>query len=162
MKTKLTLLLFLALLMSVLTVCGAKRDDGAKVLGLDISSGEKILNYDTHGGFHGDGTTCIAYRFGDDAVLEEIRGNSEWKEFPLDDTVRALVYGVSDETGRIGPYLNDNKGNPIVPEIRNGYYLLIDRQNEAEKDILDRHSFNLTLGLYDAGAKILYFCKLDT
>ena len=64
------------------------------------------------------------------------------KQSNLDDTVQKLVYGSSDGTTQIGPMLNDNEGNPIVPEIQNGYYLLIDRQNDAETDILDRYSFN--------------------
>ncbi len=162
MKKILASLLFLILLMSVLTACGAKSDEAAKALGLDISEGEEISNYDTHGGFHGDGTTCIAYHFGDDTFLEEIKNSSEWSEFPLDDTVQALVYGLSDETTQIGPMLTDNEGHPIVPEIQNGYYLLIDRQNGAETDILDRYSFNFTLGLYDADTNTLYFCELDT
>ncbi len=147
---------------SVLTACGTKRDEAAKILSLNLSSGEEISNYDTHGGFHGDGTTCIAYRFDDDTVLEEIRSASEWSEFPLDDTVRALVYGLSDGTTQIGPWLNDDMGHPIVPEIQNGYYLLIDRQNGAETEILDRYSFNFTLGLYDTDTNTLYFCELDT
>ena len=139
-----------------------KSDEVAKILGLDVSMGEEISNYDTHGGFHGDGTTCIAYHFDDDTILEEIRSSSQWSEFPLDDTVQALVYGLSDETTQIGPMLNDNEGHPIVPEIRNGYYLLIDRQNDAAADILDRYSFNFTLGLYDTDTNTLYFCELDT
>lgn len=162
MKKISTSFLLLTLLMSVLTACGEKSDKLAEVLGLDISNGEEISNYDTHGGFHGDGTTCIAYRFDDDTILEGIRSNSEWNEFPLDDTVQALVYGVSDETSQIGPYLTDDEGHQIVPEIQNGYYLLIDRQNEAVTDVLDRVSFNFTLGLYDADTNILYFCELDT
>ena len=162
MKKIITSLLFFILLVSVLTVCGVKSDEAAKILGLDVSMGEEISNYDTHGGFHGDGTTCIAYRFDDDTILKEIKSSSQWSEFPLDDTVQALVYGLSDETTQIGPMLNDNEGHPIVPEIRNGYYLLIDRQNDAAADILDRYSFNFTLGLYDTDTNTLYFCELDT
>ena len=161
-KSKNVFFSFVILFMSVLTACGAKSGEAAKLLGLDISNGEVISNYDTHGGFHGDGTTCIAYRFDDDTILEEIRNSSEWSEFPLDETVQALVYGLSDGTTRKGPMLNDNEGQPIVPEIQNGYYLLIDRQNGAETDILDRYSFNFTLGLYDIDTNTLYFCELDT
>ena len=58
--------------------------------------------------------------------------------------------------------LNDNEGHSIVPVIRNGYYRLIDRQKGAEGELLERYSFNLTLGLYDADTNTLYFCKLDT
>ena len=162
MKKILTSLLFLSLFVSVLTACGTKGDEAAKVLGLDISNGEEISNVDTHGGFHGDGTTCIVYHFDDDTILEEIKSSAKWKEFPLDDTVQALVYGWSDGATQIGPMLNDNEGHPIVSEIRNGYYLLIDRQNGAEGDILDRYSFNFTLGLYDTDTNTLYFCELDT
>ena len=162
MKKVITSLLILILLLSVLTACGAKSDEVAKVLGLDVSKGEEISNYDTHGGSHGDGTTCIAYRFDDDTILEEIKSSSEWSEFPLDDTVQVLVYGLSDGTTQIGPMLNDNEGHPIVPEIQNGYYLLIDRQNDATADILHRYSFNFTLGLYDTDTNTLYLCELDT
>lgn len=162
MKRILTPLLFFIFLCLSLTACGAKGDEAAKVLGLDTSKGEEISNYDTHGGFHGDGTTCIAYHFDDDTILDEIKSSSEWSEFPLDDTVQALVYGLSDETTQIGPMLNDKEGHPIVPEIQNGYYLLIDRQSGAEGDTLDRYSFNITLGLYDTDTNTLYFCKLDT
>lgn len=38
-----------------------------------------------------------------------------------------------DKTGKYGPYLTDNDGKPLVPEIQNGYYLLIDRQVEKDK-----------------------------
>ena len=50
-----------------------------------------------------------------------------------------------------------------MPEIREGYYRLIDRHAEAgESDILERSSFNFTLALYDTGADTLYFFELDT
>ena len=161
MKKILIQFLYFTLLLSVLTACEGKRGEAARVLGLDLSAGTEISNYDTHGG-NSDGTTCIAYRFNNDTVLQEIRSSSEWSEFPLDDTVQALVYGFSDGTTQIGPMLNDNEGHPIVPEIQNGYYLLIDRQNDATADILHRYSFNFTLGLYDTDTNTLYFCKLDT
>lgn len=92
--------------------------------------------------------------------------DSGWSEFPLDDTVQTLVYGVSDETSRTGPFLSDQEGNPLVPDIQNGYYLLMDRQGQKElaagADILHRSSFNFTLGLYDTDTNTLYFCQLDT
>ncbi len=151
MKKAITSLLISILFLSVLTACGTKSGEAAKVLGLDVSKGEEISNYDTHGGFHGDGTTCIAYRFDDDTILEEIKSSSKWSEFPLNDTVQTLIY-----------MMNNSGEHPIIPEIRNGYYLLIDRQNDAETDILHRYSFNFTLGLYDTDTNTLYFCELDT
>ena len=131
-------------------------------LGIDVSGGEELSASDTQGGFHGDGVSSVALSFNDLNVLEEIRGNAEWKPFPLDETVQALVYGVKDETSSIGPFINDGTGTPLVREIQNGYYILIDRQEDQETDILDRPSFNVTVGLYDTDTNTLYCCTLDT
>ena len=91
-----------------------------------------------------------------DAILQKL----------AEDTAKALVYGIENETERIGPYLTDQEGNPLVPEIENGYYMLIDRQVEegwaTGADILHRGSFNFTLGLYDTDKELLYFCEEDT
>ncbi len=159
------LLLILSLLLS-LTACGAANtsDTMAGELGLDVSAGEVLSAYDTHSG-NGDGVSCTAWRFQDEALLEQLQ-SAAWSAFPLDDTVQALVYGLSSETSQIGPYLTDGEGAALVPEIQNGYYLLLDRQTEnglaTGADILHRSSFNLTLGLYDTDTHTLYICKLDT
>ncbi len=147
----------------VLAACGSDKTRNAvsEALGLDVSGGNVVSDYDTHSG-NGDGASCFAIRFDDAAVLEEIKKNAQWKSFPLDETVQALAYGVSDETNSIGPFLNDGTGNPLVPEIQNGYYLLIDRHADQGTDILERNSFNFSLGLYDADTNTLYFCRLDT
>lgn len=159
-------LIFLVAVMSI-TACSTKgtQDTIAEALSLDVSSGSEVSNYDTHSG-NDDGTSYIVFSFKDNTVLTEIQGNTEWKAFPLDETVQTLVYGAEDETGKYGPYLTDNDGKPLVPEIQNGYYLLIDRQVEKDKatgaDILHRSSFNFDLGLYDTDTNTLYFCQLDT
>ena len=156
---------FIILIMSI-TACGRKdtRYIVSEVLSLDASGGSEILNYDTHSG-NGDGTSCIVLHFKEDAVLKEIQEN-KWNAFPLDETVKTLVYGTEDGGGKYGPYLTDQDGNPLIPEIRNGYYRLIDRQikmGEASgADILHRNSFNFDLGLYDADTNTLYFCRMDT
>ena len=146
------------------SACGSKsvQETVSAELGIDASGGKEISATDTHGGFHGDGVSSVALSFIDLSVLDEIKGNAEWKAFPLDDTVQALVYGVNDETSSIGPFINDGTGNPLVREIQNGYYILIDRQKDQEIDILERSSFNVTVGLYDTDTNTLYYCTLDT
>lgn len=146
------------------SACGSKsvQETVSAELGIDASGGKEISATDTHGGFHGDGVSSVALSFSDLSVLDEIKGNAEWKAFPLDDTVQALVYGVNDETSSIGPFINDGTGNPLVREIQNGYYILIDRQKDQETDILERPSFNVTVGLYDTDTNTLYYCTLDT
>lgn len=151
----------------ILVACGSKtvQDTVSKQLGLSVSGGKEVLNLNEY--TSSEGHSCIAISFDDDTVLEEIKGNSEWKAFPLDDTVQALIYGLDDERGgKCGPFLSDSQNNALVPEIQNGYYILIDRQfkkdKSTRKDILNRPSFNFTVGLYDTDTNTLYSCKLDT
>ncbi|MDO4268075.1 MAG: hypothetical protein Q4C73_06340 [Eubacteriales bacterium] len=161
--------IILILLISVISMaaCGAESAQKlvSEALDIDASGGDEVSNYDTHSG-NGDGASCIVLSFHDDRVLEEIKSHAEWKAFPLDETVKTLVYGTETETRKAGPFLTDENGDPLAPEIQNGYYLLIDRQAEKDKaagaDILHRSSFNFTLGLYDTDTNRLYFCQLDT
>lgn len=150
----------------LLTACGFGSQNPKQIisdeLGIDVSSGKELSSFENHSGFHGDGTTYISLRFLDHQALKQIEESAQWKKFPLDRTARVLVYGISDVTGSIGPFLNDDNGNPLVPEISNGYYLLIDRHTVKEMDMLKRSSINLTLGLYDTDTDTLYYCKLDT
>lgn len=164
MKKYIIFSLAIMLALFSLTACGSSsiQDTVSAELGIDVSGGEELSASDTHGGFHGDGASSVALSFSDSNVLDEIKENTEWKPFPLDETVQALVYGVKDETSSIGPFINDGNGNPLVREIQNGYYILIDRQEDQETDILDRPSFNVTVGLYDTDTNTLYCCTLDT
>ena len=120
---------------------------------------------DTHSG-NGDGTSFVVLHFDGDEMIKQIKADAAWQPFPLDETVRTLVYGVSDATSSIGPFLTDEDGKALVPEIANGYYRLIDRQVEEDQatgaDTLNRASFNFTVGLYDTDTNTLYCCELDT
>lgn len=169
MKKRLIIIAALIFCFSGCAKTGLK-DDIAKPLGIDISSAEVISEEDDHGGFHGDGTTFISFDCSGTDIADQINADGNWMAFPLDDTVRALVYGVEMQDGdseiQIGPYLTDEDGNPLIPEVENGYYLLIDEQAEEGKatgaDILHRASFNFKLGIYDSDADILYYFELDT
>ena len=167
MKRLLILVSISMVALFTLAACGSKtvQDSISKELGLSVSGGKEVSNFNTYSG--GEGRSCIAISFDDDTVLEEIKGNSEWKAFPLDETMQTLIYGLEDETGgKSGPFLSDDQQNALVPDIQNGYYILIDRHAEKDKptgaDILNRGSFNFTAGLYDTDTDTLYFCKLDT
>lgn len=159
------LLLGLALF---LAACGLQEPQKTifRELGIDVSQGTVAADFDSHGGPHGDGSAYAALQFSDTRALEQIEKSDQWRKLPLEKTVQALVYGIEEGTSQIGPFLTDEKGDPLVPEIREGYYLLIDRQAEPGKatgaDILHRGSFNFTLGLYDTEAQTLYYCKLDS
>lgn len=147
----------------MLTACQSGNNPSGKIgseLGLDLSDSTVISKVEDHG-FFGDGTTYDVLTFEDDSVLQQIQNDSDWKPLPMDETTTALVYGLEDDFYQKGPYLNDNNGNPLFPEVENGYYLLIDRQNDAQ-DILDRHSFNFTVAVFDSDENTLHYGKLDT
>lgn len=138
-----------------------------EALDVDISSGTVIADADTHGGFHGDGTTFLAIQFDDTVCLDSIEGNPAWKPLPLSENLTALAYGLEKGTSAYGPYLTDEDGDPFFPVIANGYYFFEDRHSEStdpkdDADVLNRHSFNLTLAIYDADTDVLYHCEIDT
>lgn len=159
------LVLTLAVLSTVcLAACGSQSpvEDISTALSIDVSSGKEVQFSDDHGGFHGDGTEYIVLEFTDDKVLEQIKDNSAWTALPLDETTKALVYGVTEETSQIGPFLTNENGDTLFPEIENGYYILIDRHSQKEGNILERASFNFTLAIYDTDTNKLHYCEFDT
>ena len=100
-------------------------------------------------------------------MLEQVEQDARWEPLPLDETEQTLAYGISGDWGSMGPYLTDEEGKALLPQVEEGYSLLLDRHQEAKEgedraQILERYSFNLTLALYDSGTNTLYFCELDT
>ena len=146
----------------------------SRALNLDINIAEEdiVSLYDIHGGFHGDGISCIVIKLDN---VDSIKNNENWKPFPLSETdegrvIEHFVYGKEEDGTLTGGCFNDSEslygGKSLVPQIKNGYYCLIDRQsNDLKKKqpfILYRYSFNLTIGLYNSDSKLLYYLKLDT
>ena len=166
----------MAALALLLSACGGGSargvlDEVAGALELDLSGCEVVSSRDDHGGFHGDGTAFAELNCSHTGVLNQIKEDGNWKAFPLDKTVQSLVYGVTEQTGteetgimvyQTGPYVTDDN-DPLIPEIRAGFYRLIDRHAQAgETDLLSRASLNFTLALYDTDTDTLYFCEMDT
>lgn len=160
---KITISLIFLISLFVLSSCGgtSPRAVLSDELGLDVSGGQVVIEYDNYGG-RGEGTSCIAIELENENVLEQIESSGSWSTFPLDETTETLVYGIDEGTNSYGPYITDDSGEALVPEITNGYYILIDRHADQGKDILSRASFNFTIGLYDTDLNILYCCRLDT
>ena len=150
-----------------LAACGSQEPQEivSEALGVDASTGSTMSSMDTHSG-NGDGISCIVLHFDGNEMIKQIEADDAWQPFPLDETVQTLVYGVSDAESSIGPFLTDEDGKALVPEIKNGYYRLIDRQVEQDTatgaDILNRAAFNFTVGRYDTDTNMLYCCELDT
>lgn len=169
MKTRTKGFFAAALLAFVLlpAACGLMKDSREILsgeLGIDAAGGTVVTELDTHGG-NGDGTSFLALKFsGGGGVLTQIQENDSWRALPAGETVRTLMYGIP---GEVTPYIYDGDGNALFPEIRNGYYCLLDRSQEAEEgedaeNILKRASLNFTLGVYDTDTDTLYLCRVDT
>lgn len=163
----------LALCLCLLSGCQGAADVPGQIqkqVGIDVSDGTALSQYDTHGGFHGDGISCYAYTFSNDSCLQQVSQADGWSAFPLSETAQVLLYGVTEETETIifsaGPYFTDEDGACLVSPIENGYYCLVDRHSDAgtpgDEGLLARGSFNCTMAVYDADAAVFYFCELDT
>lgn len=125
-------------------------------LDVDVSAGTVVSEWDTHGGFHGDGTTFMEIRFSDGGCLNEIALSPAWAPLPLTPNLRELV-----------SRLRDPEDAPLLPHVSNGYYCFIDRFYTAtdpkdDTNVLRRGSFNFTLAVYDADTNILYYIEEDT
>ena len=143
-------------------------------LGVDISGYTEMTESDNHGGFHGDGELLYTayYNAGPAAELEEKlevlagKETSGWKKLPMTEVLQAAAYGIKEETRRVGPYVTLD-GQQALPEVKEGYYYFRDRHSQAEDErddsqLLQRHSFNFTLAVYDAENNVLYYYEGDT
>lgn len=162
-------MVLLLLIIFSLVGCGKKdiQSDISDSIGIDVSKGTVLTDSDSHGGFHGDGMMFQQILFEDSDLSDEIKDNGNWNPMPLSENIEALVYGIEEGTSSIGPFLTDESGNPIIPDIQNGYYYFYDRHSESkeplsDEDVLSRASFNFTLAVYDSDNHILYYVEFDT
>ena len=70
----------ISLMLFTLTACGSEdpAEEISRALHIDVSAGEEISSSDTHGGFHGDGISCVALQFPDSQVADAIAANAAW------------------------------------------------------------------------------------
>lgn len=97
--------------------------------------------------------------------LNQIKGNTSWKQLPVSYPVDALLYGTQNGSSSIGPYVTES-GKKLFPKAETGYYYFKDRHTGAggqgSKDVVNRYSFNFTVALYDEDTRTLYYCEFDT
>ena len=182
----------IAITIADLTACGSDKQDGITIIGgadgpttiflasktkvdktlswlyekggINVIWGDKISSLDTHGGFHGDGSSLNVYQFTDSSMQPEMEESDLWKPLPLSENTSNLITNT----------INDKCAEDI-PEITNGYYFFYDRHDDAEdrhddaqgnpyddSQLWSRSSVNCTLAIYDADTDILYVYTLDT
>lgn len=116
----------------------------SRTLGTEIKAGKVLTHWDTHGGFHGDGTT-----------FTKIQGSCKipdspfWHPLPAPEEARRLM---------------SLTGESLIPEVKKGYWFFYDRHSGSEDParIVSRGSWNFTLAVYDPKENILYYYELDT
>lgn len=147
---------------------GSITNEISEIIEVNLGNVEYVTRIDTHGGFHGDGSTIISMQLPSESVLEQIQNNANWNSLPLTENLTAVLYGITEGNSTIGPYITvDDTRNPAVPEITNGYYFFLDRHSQStdsrdDTNVLSRASFNLTIAIYDCDTEMLYYLEFDT
>lgn len=164
-KWILTVAMLLAVLLSACSGTQTAARRVGDVLSLDLPEAASVSYEDTHGGFHGDGETFATLRFGEDGARSlQDQLTEDWKPLPMEDELRAAVYG--------GELDGVNYGDGVfaahhVPAPVNGQYWFLDRHSEAADPhsadgLLKRYSMNYSVAVFDEDQNTLYYYELDT
>ena len=120
-------------------------------LSLDLSSAEVLEEWDTHGGFHGDGEAFLKLAVPDGfetklSIEETVEGKVEegWRALPLTGIAYAYYY----EWG--GLFEHPETGERVIPEIVNGYWYYT-----------ETGAMNWDLVILDVDENIFYFYEWD-
>ncbi len=143
--------------------CAAKPDRLKTQLGIDRSDFTVVSETDTHGGFHGDGMSCLVLNCSGNRE-KAMAAVSGWKPLPLSENLSLIVYGGERDGVSYEYNLAEQWG---MPKIENGWYRFIDRDSEStdsgdDTQLFNRASMNFTLAVYDGDTDLLYVCDFDT
>jgi len=171
-KMRWNIISLVMVLLLTMTGCRTEKSNNvlsqiSKAIGVGVFAGVVIYELDSHGGFHGDGTTIVEIQFADASFSEQIKDNEEWNALPLTENLTALVYGIQTEELSVGPMIHREDNIPAVPEIENGYYYFRDRHYEStdpkdDSGVLGRGSYNFTIAILDTIMQRLYYLEFDT
>ena len=159
--------IILGFILSEIGVSDHFLEELSKDVAINITWGEVVEENDTHGGFHGDGIRIMVIQFTETRLEEQMAETVLWNELPLPEELEKVVYGKTEGNSSTGPYIDYESVGIKIPEITNGYYYFKDRHSEStdlydSSPILERHSFNFTILLYDCDTDLLYIIEEDT
>lgn len=151
------------LLLSLLMLCACSKQSEESYFGFTKNDFTVVAEFDTHGGFHGDGLyylhlDCFKER---ERALELV---SDWTALPLTDSLSLGLYG-GEKDGIAYGFNFAAQAN--IPAVKNGYYLFTDRHPQStdpadDTALFDRGSYNFSLGIYDSDTDMFYYMELDT
>ena len=146
------LLLILPLLL--LASCAASPvKEASQVLNLNLPAGDVLADIDTHGGFHGDGESCLILAFtpeNGETLAAELAGRTDWQALPLDDLPATVMESIV-------PLLEDDGLDYTVPA--QGWYWYQDRSPAGHNR---EFPLNCTIAVYDPQNSQLAYFELDT
>lgn len=146
------LLLILPLLL--LASCAASPvKEASQVLNLNLPAGDVLADIDTHGGFHGDGESCLILAFtpeNGETLAAELAGQTDWQALPLDNLPATVMESII-------PLLEDDGLDYTVPA--QGWYWYQDRSPAGHNR---EFPLNCTVAVYDPQNSQLAYFELDT
>lgn len=99
-------------------------------------------------------------------VLKKIQNENTWRKYPLDATTNILIdkwHSVMKSTTMHEVLLADSTYIDTIKNIKNGYYLVIDKQKDKLKQpILERKSFNYSLFFLDLDTNTIHYFDFNT
>ena len=116
---------------------------------VDVTQGDISFGFDSHGGFHGDGTLYLEIKM-PDSFEERLNHASLWSELPLTEKIAAACHMEIDKH-----HGKDNE--TIIPEVENGFWYYLDRSPDISVEL----PLNYTIAVYDSNTDVLYYCDVD-
>ena len=121
---------------------------------------------DTHGGFHGDGTSYYKLVFSETEKLESVLADmadqeEAWHSLPMPEEISQLIHmPYGEEMDRtVHEQINDWIEKEL-PGFRSGYWYFKDRNTDDHSP--SGAARNYTIAIYDLGTKQFYYYEYDS
>lgn len=139
-------------------------DLSAKHFGFAKKDFVVVEELDTHGGFQGEGSYYLALDCSENKEKSH-KIIKDWNKLPLSKNLNYIMYGEVRDGLTYGYELAKKEAH--IPEIKNGYYMFEDRHPESkdskdDTELLDRHSYNFSIAIYDCDTNKMYYFEFDT
>ena len=118
---------------------------------INLPEAEVLYEMDTHE--FRDGVTAVSLKLRG-SILSEIERGAHWRKLPLHENINT-------------DWFVDEEGSLLIAQVKNGYYLFIDRHREAG-DRFDpaesppMETLNYTVAIWDQDEGVLYYFAVDT
>lgn len=130
---------------------GYWRQEISEELLLNLPEAEVLYEKDTHE--FRDGVTAVSMKLCG-SLLSEVERGVHWRKLPLHENIKT-------------DWFADEEGNPLAAQVKNGYYLFIDRHRETgdrfdPSESPSSETLNYTVAIWDQDEGVLYYFAVDT